>query len=143
MSSSLIVKKSFDLKRRLQVLQKGDYRAFLRSGGDTIRDNIISNIKRRTTPTGGRLKENSATTLKIKSRLGKGRLSLIWDRILIKPSTWWQKSTKKKMIMGLKEERKIIGRAVTKAGYIFFGISKNARVLILARWRKFIMRGLK
>ncbi len=143
MSSSLIVKKSFDLKRRLQVLQKGDYRAFLRSGSDTIRDNIIWNILHETTPTGGRLKKNKATTLKIKKKLGKGKLSLVWDRILIKKSTWFQKSTKKKMIMGLKEERKSIGRAVTRAGYIFMGISKNARVLILARWRKFIMRGLK
>jgi hypothetical protein len=126
----------------LKVLYRGDFRAFLRGGSNTIRDNIIDNIKHQRTPTGATLKRNSEATLKIKKRLGKGQLSLVWDKLLISKSSWFQKSSKKKMIMGLTAVRKKIGKAVTKEGYIFMGISKNARVLILDRWRKFIKRGL-
>ena len=140
---SLKVIKNFNLANRLKVIMKGDYRAFLRSGSDVIRDNIISNIKHQTTPSGGALKRNAAKTLRIKKRLGKGQLSLVWDRILISKNSWFQKSSKKKMTMGLTEIRSRIGVAVTKAGYKFFGISTKARQVILARWRSFILRGLR
>jgi hypothetical protein len=140
---SVRVKKNFDLARRLRVIYNGDYRAFLRSGSDIIRDDIISNIKHQITPSGSKLKRNKKKTLKIKRRLGKGQLSLIWDRVLISPSSWFQKSSKKKMKMGLTEVRKKIGRAVTKLGYKFMGISVKARLIILAKWRNFILRGLR
>jgi len=140
---SLKVIKNFDLANRLKVIYGGDFRAFLRSGSDEIRDNIISNIKHQKTPSGDSLKGNSAKTLLIKHRLGKGRLSLIWDRVLISPSSWWQKSSKKKMKMGLIKERKKIGGWVTDLGYEFMGISLKVRKKILNRWRAFIKRGLK
>ena len=41
------------------------------------------------------------------------------------------------------QERKKIGKAVTKLGYKFMGIGLKTRKLISNRWRKFIMRGLK
>ena len=69
--------------------------------------------------------------------------NIIWDKILIAKSSWWQKSSKKKMRMGLTKERKKIGGAVTELGYIFMGISLKARVKILKRWQAFIMRGLR
>jgi len=141
--SALRVKKNFDLVRRLKVIYKGDFRAFLRSGSDTIRDNIISNIKHQTTPSGGRLKRNAATTLKIKRRLGKGQLSLIWDKVLISKGSWWQKSGKKSMRMGLTSARKSVGITVTKMGYEFFGISSQARKIVMAKWVDFIKRGLR
>ena len=140
---SLKVVKNFDLANRLKVIYKGDYRAFLRGGSDIIRDNIIGNIKRQTTPSGGRLKKNSPETMRIKKRMGKGTLSLIWDRVLISTSSWWQKSGKKTMKMGLTEERKKIGIAVSRMGYEFMGISQKARKVILNKWVDFIKRGLK
>lgn len=140
---SMRVVKNFDLARRLKVIYKGDFRAFLRSGSDIIRDDIISNIKHQKTPSGGRLKKNAPSTLAIKRRMGKGQLSLIWDKVLISKGSWWQKSSKKNMRMGLTANRKSIGRAVTKMGYEFFGISNKARKMIMAKWVDIIKRGLK
>lgn len=140
---ALRVKKNFDLAKRLAVIYKGDFRSFLKPAGEIIVDNIIDNIKHQVTPEGGRLKKNKAETLRIKKRMGKGTLSLIWDRLLISKSTWYQKTSKKRAIIGLIKERKNIGRALEKMGYRFFGISPLARAYILVRWRKFIKRGLR
>ena len=75
--------------------------------------------------------------------MGKGQLSLVWDKVLIAKSSWFQKSGKRKMVMGLTAVRKLIGRAVTKMGYKFMGISQKARKVIFAKWRAFILRGLR
>ncbi len=140
---SLRVIKNFDLARRLKIIYKGDFRAFLRPGGEIIRDSVGDNILHQRTPAGGRIQKNKKSTLEIKRKYGKGRLSLIWDRILIAKKTWWMKSTKKKVWVGLTAERKKIGIRVTKMGYIFMGISVKTRKQILAKWRAFIKRGLK
>lgn len=140
---SVRVIKNFELARRLKVIYKGDFRAFLRPGGSLIRDNNIDNIKRQVTPSGGRLKRNSPATLKIKAKLGKGQLSLIWDRILISKGTWIIKSTKKRVRVLLNPVRSKIGRYVTRMGYEFFGISVLARKIVFSRWVKFIKRGLR
>lgn len=143
MASSLKVKKNFDLKRRLRVIQKGDFRAFLIGGADVIVDNIIGNVKHQKDPTGKSLIKNKAKTLEIKARLGKGRFSLIWNRVLINPRTWKFKSSKKKIRIFLDEKRNRIGRRLHKLGYIFMGISDKARRIVFARWVKFIRRGLR
>ncbi len=138
------VKKPFTIQKKLIViLKKGDYRPFLVGAGEEIIKDNISNILHQRTPSGGVLQKNSPLTLKIKSRLGKGVLSLIWDRILIKKSTWFQKHGKKFVKVFLKPERSKIGQALRKMGYEFFGISIGARVKILNRWRAFLKRGLK
>ena len=140
---SLKVIKHFDLQKRLAVIYNGDYRAFLTMGADEIIKDNINNIKHQITPDGGELKKNSEETMRIKKRLGKGTLSLIWDRVLISPGTWVYKKTKKNVQIFLAPVRAEIGRQVRAMGYDFFGISDKARVLILNRWRDFIKAGLR
>lgn len=140
---SLRVKKNFNLKKRLKVILAGNYKAFLIGGTDELIKDNISNILHQRTPSGGILKKNAPSTLKRKAQLGRGQLSLIWDRILISRKTWFSKTTKKRGRVFLKPERSKIGRALKKMGYDFFGISIKARVKILRRFRAFIKRGLK
>ena len=140
---SMRVKKNFDLARRLKVIYRGDYRGFLRPAGGVIINNNISNIKHQITPSGSQLKKNAPSTLKIKRMLGKGQLSLVWDRLLIDKATWLSKADKKRLKIRLAKVRSKIGRYVEAMGYEFFGISLTARKIILARWHDYIMRGLK
>lgn len=140
---SLRVKKNFDLKKNLAVIYRGDYRAFLKPAGTMIVNDIIRNIKHQKTPSGTPLKKNAQSTLKLKRMLGKGQLSLIWDRVLISKGTWITKATKKKVSIFIASVRSKIARSLQKQGYDFFGISVLVRKLIMDRWRKFIKRGLK
>jgi hypothetical protein len=140
---SLNVKKNFDLKKRLPVIFKGNYKAFLIGGSEEVIKDNISNILHQKTPSGGTLKKNAPATIKRKMQLGKGRLSLVWDRILISRKTWFHKTTKKRARIFLTAARSKISRALRKMGYEHFAISPKARVRIFRRWRDFIKRGLR
>jgi len=145
----LRVTKKPDLKERLKVILRGDYRAFLKSAGTIITRDIISNIRHQVEPDGrSRLKKNAKSTIDQKRREGvpnAERSSLIWrERLLISPSTYIVKTNKKQMKMFLAPVRKKIGKRLQgKLGYIFFKIGPDARIQIMKRWRDFIKRGLR
>lgn len=140
---SLKVIKPLDLKKRLAVIARGDFRLFLNPAGALVRNDIIANIKKQRTPSGGALKENAPSTKKRKMQILGHSLSLIWNRVLIKPSTWIIKAKKKIVLIRLSPERKKIGKILERKGYHFFGISSWVRQVIFARWRQQITRGLR
>ena len=137
------VKKYFNLKKALNKLYKGNFKDFLTPAGELIIQENILDIHRQRTPTGRPLKKNAPSTLRRKQKLGKGSKSLIWDKILVSPSTWTKKVYKNKVIVYLKPVRAKIADYVRHKGYSFFGISLGARKKILKSWRAFIKRGFK
>jgi hypothetical protein len=139
-----VKKRPKKLLKQLEKIAKGDFTSFTKTAGPKIRDDIISNIKHKTTPEGNALKKNKPETLRIKKRMGWGQLSLIAQfRLLISKSTYIIKAKKKSVELTLAEVRKNVGRILEAKGYRFFGISDKVRTLIFKEWRMFIKRGFQ
>lgn len=141
--ANIQVIKTFDLENRLSYIAKGKFRPFMEIASKNVIKDITGNIIQQIDVDGKPLKENTAQTKAIKKRALGHTLSLIWDQVLMKASTYFYKANNRSSRIFVNSDRKKIGKQLMKLGYNFYGISAVVRKVIIKRFRSFIKKGLR